>query len=189
MRRYGRNRKQRTPSSGRVFLFLGGGVLAVLILTGVLFSLRPPVSHQNEGSDSPPPSLLADPGTLTFYDTLTQTPKSDPGLLVPKPPKPEAIPSAPPRGGPPKPSPSTPGEGGFTIQVAAFRDRKAAEALVGHLKKGGYPAFLYFHPDPEDQPRLYRVRVGHYPNREEARIHSERLSREEKRTVFVTSEP
>jgi cell division septation protein DedD len=59
---------------------------------------------------------------------------------------------------------SDPSGPGFAVQVAAYPDRRDAEKLVTQLAAKGYPAFVM---DPvEGAPtKLFRVRVGKYPNR------------------------
>jgi cell division septation protein DedD len=57
---------------------------------------------------------------------------------------------------------------GITLQVAALRTKQDAEAMVGVLKKRGYPVFMvtpeYAHADDN----LYRVQVGPFRTHSEA---------------------
>jgi cell division protein FtsN len=55
----------------------------------------------------------------------------------------------------------------YTIQVAAFRDKIHADALIQQLKEKGFPAYLQI-KDGERGPDWYRVRVGEFPGKEEA---------------------
>ncbi len=81
---------------------------------------------------------------------------------------PELVPEPPPAPEPapePQPAPAAPAAtGDFTIQIAALRDRAAAEQLQQDLSALGLEAYL------EAMPRgLIRVRVGRFVTREDAR--------------------
>ena len=96
--------------------------------------------------------------------------------------------SAPARGSTPAASPPrtadrpyNAGGGKFTIQVAAFRDRAAAERMLSQLAASGIEGYL------EGTPAgIFRVRVGHFESREAARALAARLERE-KFATLVTS--
>ena len=59
---------------------------------------------------------------------------------------------------------SDPSGPGFAVQVAAYPDRRDAEKLVKSLASKGYPAFV-MDPVQGAPTKLFRVRVGKYPNR------------------------
>ena len=59
---------------------------------------------------------------------------------------------------------SDPSGPGFAVQVAAYPDRRDAEKLVKQLATKGYPAFV-MDPVQGAPTKLFRVRVGKYPNR------------------------
>ena len=82
-----------------------------------------------------------------------------PGVNTPRAVQPTSRPTA--AAATPATDPSGPG---FAVQVAAYPDRQDAERLVKQLATKGYPAFVM---DPvEGAPtKLFRVRVGKYPNR------------------------
>jgi cell division septation protein DedD len=61
------------------------------------------------------------------------------------------------------------GAGGYTVQVAAYGTRPAAEALIERLKARGYTARL------ASSSRPFRVRVGRYDTRAEALAAQQRL--------------
>ncbi|MDQ3950017.1 MAG: SPOR domain-containing protein [Gemmatimonadota bacterium] len=61
------------------------------------------------------------------------------------------------------------GAGGYTVQVAAYGTRPAAEALIERLKARGYTARLASSSPP------FRVRVGRYDTRAEAVAAQQRL--------------
>ena len=78
---------------------------------------------------------------------------------------------------PPKPAAT----GKFTIQVAAFRDRAAAERMLEQLAARGIEGYL------EGTPAgMFRVRVGQFESREAARALAARLESEQFATL-VTS--
>jgi cell division septation protein DedD len=53
------------------------------------------------------------------------------------------------------------------VQVAAYPDRQDAERLAKQLATKGYPAFV-LDPVQGAPTKLFRVRVGKYPNRNAA---------------------
>jgi cell division septation protein DedD len=75
--------------------------------------------------------------------------------------------------------------GQFTVQVAATRERAEADALARRLSGRGYQAYV----DPSTGPgvRMYRVRVGSYPDRRDADRMRQRLEKEEKFKPWVTT--
>lgn len=87
-------------------------------------------------------------------------------------PKPETVKAEPPES--PKPTEATEKKddgtalpasstGPYTIQLASFREKPEAEALVAKLKKDKYPAYI-IEADLGPKGMWYRVRVGHYPD-------------------------
>ena len=77
--------------------------------------------------------------------------------------------------------PRNPGSAKFTIQVAAFRDRAAAERMLEQLAARGIEGYL------EGTPAgIFRVRVGQFESREAARTLAARLESEQFATL-VTS--
>ncbi len=72
-------------------------------------------------------------------------------------------------------------QGKFTIQVAAFRDRAAAENLLAQLAGKGIDGYLEATP-----AGIFRVRVGRFGTREAARALAARLESEQFATL-VTS--
>jgi len=207
MRRVNRRLKHRPASRGRIVLFLAGGVATAVLLVVVLISLEqrspvqsalppssvgvapknpkfqpvPPVPSPNQSSPTPAPE------TFTFYDTLEQRGTPHPGF--------PAKVTPPPAGSPP-PLTATPGPGGvspkksstgYTVQIASIRDRATAEALADRLRRKGYPAFILPHVVPK-RGTWYRVRVGHYAQREAAQEVTQRLSGQERLMAYVARE-
>ena len=92
--------------------------------------------------------------------------------------------------GPPprQPAAATKAEG-YTIQVAAFRQRARATTLVQSLKSAGFAAYLVV-PSPNEPTAPYRVRVGTYPSPPDAEKDIEALeSRLEQKVWLVAVEP
>jgi DedD protein len=104
-----------------------------------------------------------------------------------------SAPSLPPRTSDPAaaPAPATRGPAGdpgvrFTIQVGAFTARGPADALKARLTAAGHAAYVTA-VDAPSGPR-YRVRVGTYPTREEARQVARALAAERHvPTSYVTT--
>ena len=74
---------------------------------------------------------------------------------------------------------------GFTVQVAALRDRAAAEVIRDQLSNKGYPAYVV-DPAPDVPAAVYRVRVGRYQKRAEAEVARRRLEQEEQFKPWIT---
>jgi cell division septation protein DedD len=99
------------------------------------------------------------------------------------PPAPKPAPPAP----QPKPEPATPQmtarSGSWIVQVVSLQDRAAAAAIAKRLAGKGYPAFVQ---DPAaGGPRIYRVQVGGYTDKNDAEQASRRLERDEQFKPFV----
>ncbi len=109
------------------------------------------------------------------------------GTRAAPPPAPARSSAASPRAtGPAAASGSSPAPSdGYAVQVAALRNRTQAEAIVARLSGRGYPAYV-LGPDPGAPARIYRVRVGSYPDRREAQQIVRRLETEEKLKPWIT---
>ena len=170
--------------------------MTVLLLIAVLISLdrQAPVqgspgkaiisSTATDPATAPPPS--PDPENFTFYDTLIQSDPSHSEFTDPisKSSPPSSI--VPKRTSPQSGSSTLP-EPRYTVQVAALRDRSAAEALVTRLKKKGYAVYINSHTTP-NRGTWFRVRVGHSIKRRAAQKLAQRLSGSERLTPFITPE-
>ncbi|MDX2497655.1 MAG: SPOR domain-containing protein [Desulfobacterales bacterium] len=76
------------------------------------------------------------------------------------------------------------GNENFTIQIASLKDSAAADKMVAKLKKRGYPAYRSIGKIP-DKGIWYRVRVGYFKNRAEARGTIQRLKNEKIEAIIV----
>ena len=95
-------------------------------------------------------------------------------------PTPKATPKATPRTTPPPRKAAATPVPRLTIQVGAFKDRAAAEAIVKRLKGKGYSAYLV--PVTEG---LFNVRVGSFTDREDAERIVAKLETQEKFKPFI----
>lgn len=73
----------------------------------------------------------------------------------------------------------------YAVQVGAFRERGPAEAMRANLAIAGWDVYLAEIGGP-DVVR-YRVRVGSYATRDEARQVAQRLSSERRLSTYVTA--
>ncbi|HTN42627.1 MAG TPA: SPOR domain-containing protein [Nitrospiria bacterium] len=201
MRRVNRRFKSRAVSRGRLFLFLAGGVATAVLLVAVLIFLEQRSPVQSAPSEPPdgaaprkssvrpaPPVPPADngvpapaPETFTFYDTLEQRGTPHLGFIA-KTTTSSETPSRGPAVPPPKKA-ST----GYTVQIAATRDRATAESMAGRLRRKGYSVFILPHVVPK-RGTWYRVRVGHFTQRQAAQEMTARLSGREHLTAYVVRE-
>lgn len=166
-----------------------GATVGLVIIVGVLFSLLPSrpiedVRLQREMSDTQnqaiKPEVLGEVGTAEPRPMATgrsAARQSGPATAEPHRSKPTAARSEKPDGRPVV-SNKTPG-GGFTVQVASFVSENAARQLVAQLKTSGYPAFFKA-AEVAGKGRTYRVRVGAFANRDEAKRYGDRLVAKEK---------
>ena len=139
------------------------------------------------------PRAESSPAAAAPSPTPLSTPRSaaTPSNPVPRPAATAARPAAKPTATPratPKPSPrqsasarpaATP-LARLTIQVGAFKERAAAEAIVKRLKGKGYSAYLV--PVSEG---LFNVRVGSFTKREDAERILAKLETQEKFKPFI----
>jgi cell division septation protein DedD len=99
-------------------------------------------------------------------------------------PQPSSRPAAPPVAAAAA-TPATGGPGKWIVQLTALQDRSACAAIAGRLAAKGYPAFV-LDPAP-GSPKIYRVQVGGYPDREKADQAARRLEKEEQFKTYVKS--
>ncbi len=146
--------------------------------------LSPAASSAPPPASSPRASALA-PARPAPAPVRSQTPVARaPEKATPKPaarttPKATAAPRATPKATPAPKSPPAP-VNRLTIQVGAFKERGAAEAIVKRLKGKGYSAYLV--PVSEG---LFNVRVGSFTDREDAERVLAKLETQEKFKPFI----
>jgi hypothetical protein len=169
---------RRDANSVREFRFEGLGLVVVvtviLALLGGSFALGRWYERRTQGHSSAELTGLEDPlenvveieeptdvgESASYFDTLEGGQKeAEPGRETGTPSLPAAQ-----RQAPPAPASSS---GDFFVQIAAVRDRSAAERLIEELRGGGYPVRLF--SEAEGRGALYKVRVGGYATEERAR--------------------
>ncbi len=187
-------RELQVSSSLLVFIFVGILILGVFIfLLGVSVGKKqvqiasetgaaprimteqvkeqPPKATPETVSDAP-----ADSGKSTIASELAsgqkplQTVKEAPKKAAPERPaavKPEAKSAA------PQTNP-------FYIQVGAFNDKQTAEKTAGDFKKLGYQVVVL---DPSSTIKKFRVRLGGFPNKEDAQKALVKLKTESKKKI------
>lgn len=72
---------------------------------------------------------------------------------------------------------------GFSIQVAALKEREEADTMVKRLAAKGYPAYVA--PPIKEKVPIFRVRVGKYKERREADTVAAKLQKEEQFKPWV----
>lgn len=139
----------------------------------------PPVEPRQEAmTTAPAPTLAAPPLTPTRADFVwLPTPTSVLVRPTPRPtstlrPRPTATPAM--RG---SEGGDAWADAGWTVQVTATTDATEARALVQRLRSRGYDAYLVQAPSREGTT-WYRVRVGRFASRDEARQWEQRLKTE-----------
>lgn len=75
--------------------------------------------------------------------------------------------------------------GAWIVQVISLQDRVAASGIAKRLAGKGYPAFV-LDPAP-GSPRIYRVQVGGYADKNDAEQASRRLEKDEQLKPLVRS--
>ena len=125
-------------------------------------------------------------GTSTGAASATSVPPTAPPLTAPQtatvPPSTATIQAPPPRTSPEVPATSTPRRSGpeFTVQVAAFPTKAAADTFMESLRAKGYDVRTWGTEAP------FRVRIGRYATRAEASAIAQELrSRMISRDAFV----
>ena len=71
--------------------------------------------------------------------------------------------------------------GSFTVQVAGYRDKKKAHALLQQLSESGYPAYGITRPDGGEM----RVRIGYFSTGEEAEAFGRRFQEDRQMDYWV----
>jgi cell division septation protein DedD len=74
-------------------------------------------------------------------------------------------------------------QGGYTVQVSAWRDKETADEMVRRLADAGYPAFVEERPYKDGT--WYTVRVGKYATRKEAQLAVENFAEELKSNHWI----
>ena len=147
-----------------------------------------PVASAGPPSAEPPAPAVEPDDELSYAKRLQAD--SAPAEKLKPPAQPAPKPAAPPAQAPPQPKPEAAGPlstgrpGAWIVQVVSLQDRSAAATIAKRLTGKGYPAFVL---DPAGGPRIYRVQVGGYSDKNDAEQAARRLERDEQFKPFVRS--
>jgi DedD protein len=183
-----------------VFLFMAATVVAVVIfLCGVMVGRGIRIDRGGEVADLSAQAATdptARPGASPERAAprpATSTPPAatDEDLSYPErladpssPPETLSEPAGPPPARPAAPDTPVPQGDGFTVQVAAVKERIEADTIAGRLTEKGYAAYVM--APAAGAPQVFRVRVGKYRERREAESVAARLEREEQFKPWIT---
>ena len=73
----------------------------------------------------------------------------------------------------------------YTVQAGAFKKASNAQELESRLNRKGYNAFTIL-SESKEKGKLYKVYIGKFVNREEAKFLSEKINKIEDLQTFVT---
>lgn len=135
----------------------------------------PPPAAETEPTPAPP---MPAPATATAESTSV-APSAGTRSKAAKEPAAAAAKAPPPA----STIPTEPAGSGFSIQVAAIRERGEADAIVTRLTRKGYPAYVMV--PSKGAPGVFRVRVGKFKDRAEANATAARLQKEEQFKPWV----
>jgi cell division septation protein DedD len=90
----------------------------------------------------------------------------------------ESQPAVKPKAEPPKPAATTQSQNAYWIQVGAYSSQQNANALAEEYRSKGYNVIVR-EPSATDRRKLYRVRLGGYPTREQAEKARDELAQQE----------
>lgn len=115
-----------------------------------------PVQAQEGGEKTAALNNLTSKPVITFYDTLTK-------------PKVKAV------GGIKTDEPS---EKVYTVQVGAMKDKTLADEMASRMRKNKYSAYVVSSESP-GKGLLYKVRIGTFSSKEDARAEAGRIKKNE----------
>lgn len=186
-RRYGHYRR-----NARLLIFASGGFVTVVLLVLGLMWLEKYSSGKNFFRLKSQEDLLNIPaersGKLIFYDALKEPNPGESEWMSFAPTSPASESSGEEQAlSMTRPSRATGKNKTYTIQVAASKEKDAAQRLVNLLIKKGHPAYLVSENIP-GKGLWYRVRIGHYHDLKDAEKVSDRILQKERLKGFVTVE-
>jgi DedD protein len=185
-----------------VFLFMAATVVAVVIfLCGVMVgrgiridrggevaglsveAATDPTARSGQSREqgsAPPRVASSTPPSATDEDLSYPERLADPSS------SPETLsePSAPRPARTSAPAAPIPQGDGFTVQVAAVKERIEADTIANRLSEKGYAAYVM--APAAGAPQVFRVRVGKFRERREAESIAARLEREEQFRPWIT---
>ena len=127
--------------------------------------------------------LTTTPATAPAAEPVVEAP-APPPTPVAAAPAPSKAEATPPPAAAPAATPATGGDGGFTVQVTALKNKPEADAIARRLQSRGFQAYVVA-PQAGGQV-IYKVRVGVNMQRQEADKVMRRLQNEEKFKPWIT---
>jgi DedD protein len=135
-----------------------------------------------EAPDASPVAAVPEPAEAPRRPLGAPRDASPPPAEAAPRPRPEAAPPPAVAAAPPRTAPAA--ADGFAIQVGAFAERGAAQALADRLQGLEHPAYVV----AEEQGRArFKVRVGPFSGRSEAERLAARLKREQRLPTWILS--
>ena len=128
-------------------------------------------------AESPAPEVLKEP------DVVPAPPPGKPAAKLPEKPAASASVTADTREGSAS-AQAAANKPGFTVQVAAIKERGEADRIAKRLVGKGFPAYVTM--PANDAAKFFRVRVGKFQDRREADAMARRLETEEQFRPWVT---
>ncbi len=119
-------------------------------------------------------------------DAVSAAPSESPDWLQFAVTSPATTPPIPTTPAPALPNTKKGGTGQYTIQVGSFLIKEEADQLSSTLQGKGYSPYVTSAEIPS-KGKVYRVRVGQYPNRPTAQAEGEKLAQKESLSFFITS--
>ncbi len=74
----------------------------------------------------------------------------------------------------------------YTIQISSFLSKKVAKRTVRFYKDKGYPAFIKEY-SPSEITTFYRVRIGTFQSKEQAREYGNEIKEKERDFKFYVT--
>jgi len=145
------------------------------------------VSPGKGGVPNPsPPAVTPSPAPPSSTSLAAPGPTATPGLQMfddgPPAARPTSAPAAP-HAKAPAARPAQPAAPAFWVQALSANSEKEAHAKRDRLAAHGFPATVV--PGPGPHGRVYRVRVGPFPNRDEAQKAASKLKAREKLEPWI----
>jgi outer membrane biosynthesis protein TonB len=140
---------------------------------------------QSDQSKSPAEKLKSPSAAAQASAAKAVPPPAEPRAAAPAPRSEPAAAKPPAKAEPSALAQTTGRPGGWIVQITALQDRGACATIAQRLASKGYPAFV-LDPAP-GSPKIYRVQVGGYPDRDKAEQAARRLATEEQFKTYVRS--
>jgi len=139
-----------------------------------LTEVQSPVNPSGDGKQSAMDNATSRP-LITFYDTLSKKGMTEPPSSRHSPGK---EPQTANTDGERKKETDNAPKKSYTVQAGAMKDKALADAMVSKLKKAGYSAYIAS-SESSGKGTWYRVRLGTFPNKEDAQREVAKIKKNE----------